>query len=223
MTLEERLSEAGVETLEELEAKIRTEAEAKAVKEKEALKEQVKNLETIKASQANEVGDARKAKEAAEAALKELKELKESTQTDKGNLEDRGAEKTDDDWKQANAEREKTFTDEDWAKLDQALKDAPAEVKALAKTEEGRAAFYASTFGSKESPETLETFRRPEQKKKLSVAEQMDAYLNKNKSQYSVPSARPSAIGASNPNHQPKTTLEVSTGDGWGHLKSLRK
>jgi len=220
MTLEEKLDEAGVKTLEELEAKIRNEAEASSVKENESLKEQVKNLEMIKASQGNKVGDALKAKEAAEA---KLEELKESTQAKKGEKENRATEKSDDDWRQENSKREKAFSDEDFETVDAALKDAPAEVKDLVKTEEGRAAFYDKVLGSKESTVSLETFRRLKQKKKLSVAEQMDEWLDKNKSQKSTPTAQSSGIRASNVNQNQKQPSEISNGDGWDHLQSLYK
>ena len=68
MTLEERLTEAGVKTLAELEAKIKADAAAEvkatALAEEAKLRKQITDLETIKASQGGEIGELRKNKEA---------------------------------------------------------------------------------------------------------------------------------------------------------------
>jgi hypothetical protein len=196
MTLEERLSEAGVATLEELEAKIKADASASSTAEEAKLRKQITDLETIKASQGTEIGGLRKNESALKEAELKLAEFEQSKKSENDDPNNRRPEKTDDDWKQANANREKAFKDEDWDKVDAALKEAPPEVKALAKTEEGRAAFYDSTLGSSET-ENQETLRRPVQKEKLSVAEQMDAYFGKNKSSGRVPARQPSGIVAS--------------------------
>ncbi|GAF74644.1 unnamed protein product, partial [marine sediment metagenome] len=149
MTLEERLAEAGVATLEELEAKIKADAiastSATATAEEAKLRKQITDLETIKASQGTEIGDLRKNEGALKEAQAKLAEF-ESNKTENENPEDRRPEKTDGDWKQVNSEREKAFKDEDWDKVDAALKDAPPEVKTLIQTEEGRAAFYTQVL-----------------------------------------------------------------------------
>ena len=195
-TLEERLAAAGVEDLEALEAKIKadatTAAEAGNKEAKEGLEKQVTDLEKIKGTQGTEIGDLRKRAEAAE---EEAKILKESKQTENDDPANRRPEKSGDDWKRENADREKAFKDEDWDKVDAALKDADPDVRELAKTEEGRAAFYNQILGSS-STETQETFRRPQKKEKLSVAEQIDQALNKDNGNR-VPSLRPSGIGTS--------------------------
>lgn len=201
MTLEERLTQAGVTTLAELEAKIKADAAsevtAKATAEEAKLRKQITDLETIKASQGGEIGELRKDKEALAEAKRKLAEF-ESKKTDNGNPNP-PAEKSEDDWKQANSEREKAFKDEDWNKVDAAMKAAPPEAKTLIKTEAGRAAFYDRVLGSG-SVETQETLRRPVQKEKLTVAEQLDAYLNKGKQPVRVPARQPSGIVPSTPN-----------------------
>ena len=199
MTLEERLAEAGVSTLEELEAKIKADATAEATATEAKLRKQVTDLETIKASQGTEIGDLRKNGEALKEAQAKLAEFEESKKTGNEPPEDRRPEKTEGDWKQVNSEREKAFKDEDWDKVDAALKDAPAEVKTLIQTEEGRAAFYTQVLGSS-TQEAQETLRRPVQKEKLSVAAQMDAYFNKDKSSGRVPARQPSGIVTSSAN-----------------------
>lgn len=195
MTLEERLSEAGVATLEELEAKIKADAietaKTASTAEEAKLRKQITDLETIKASQGTEIGDLRKTAEALAESQQKLAKF-ESKKTENEPPEDRRPVKTEDDWKQVNSEREKAFKDDDWEKVDAALKDAPAEAKELIKTEEGRAAFYARVLGSSEQ-EAQETLRRPVQKEKLSVVEQLDTYF-KDKPSGRVPARQPSGI-----------------------------
>ncbi len=202
MTLEERLTQAGVTSLAELEAKIKADAAAEVkaatLAEEAKLRKQITDLETIKASQGGEIGELRKNKEALAEAERKLAEF-ESKKTGNEPPKDSPAEKTEDDWKQGNSEREKAFKDEDWAKVDAALKDAPPEAKALIKTEAGRAAFYDRVLGSNQR-EAQETLRRPVQKEKLTVAEQLDAYLNKGKQPVRVPARQPSGIVPSKPN-----------------------
>ena len=190
MTLEERLSEAGVATLEELEAKIKADATASYTAEEAKLRKQVTDLETIKASQGTEIGDLRKKEEALVAAELKLAEFEQSKKTEDGLLVPPAKEK---DWEQVNSERVKAFSDEDRTKVNEAFKDAPTEAQALAKTPEGRAAFYTRILGLG-SEETQEAFCPPVQKEKLSVAEQMDAYFNKEKPTGRVPARQPSGI-----------------------------
>lgn len=215
MTLDERLKDAGVDTLEELETQIRNNAEAEALKKSDKLKTQLTDLEGIKASQGNEIGDLRKEKESME---DKLKQFEESKQTKNAEEEDRkpeekageAAAKVDAYWEQENAAREQAFSDKDWSKVDKALKDAPAEVKALATaSEEGRAAFYAKTLGSGEEDQQ-ETFRRPQQKAKLSIAEQIAQGLEKANGSTRVPGRRPSGVGAPSNQEGDKTRPEVS-------------
>ena len=202
MTLEERLTQAGVASLDELEAKIKADAAAEvkatATAEEAKLRKQITDLENIKASQGGEIGELRKDKEALTEAKRRLAEFEISKKTDNGNPNPT-AEKSEDDWKQANSEREKAFKDDDWNKVDAAMKTAPPEAKALIKTEAGRAAFYDRVLGSG-SVETQETLRRPVQKEKLTVAEQLDAYLNPRKQSVRVPARQPSGIVPSKPN-----------------------
>lgn len=211
MTLEERLEQAGVTTLEELEAKIKADAaaevKAKAAAEEAALRKQISDLEAIKASQGGEIGELRKNKEALEEAQRKLAEFEQSKKTDDDPPKAAPVEKTEADWKQANSEREKAFTDADWDKVDAELKAAPSEAKALIMTEAGRAAFYDRVLGSG-SKEVQETLRRPVQKEKLSVAEQLDAYLNKGKQTQRVPARQPSGIVASKPNPNQNIPVE---------------
>ena len=110
-----------------------------------------------------------------------------------------------------NSEREKAFKDEDWTTVDTALKDAPPEVRTLIQTEEGRAAFYTQVLGSSEQ-EAQETLRRPVQKEKLSVAEQMDAYFGKKKPSGRVPARQPSGIVTSKPNPNQNQSTEPVAG-----------
>ena len=200
MTLEERLSEAGVTTLAELEAKIKADVKAAALAEEAKLRKQITDLETIKASQGSEIGELRKNKEALVEAERKLAEFNELKKTGNGQPNSSTTEKSEDDWKQGNSEREKAFKDEDWVKVDAALKDAPPEAKALIKTEAGRAAFYNRVLGSGSVVDAQETLRRPVQKEKLTVAEQLDAYLNKGKQPVRVPTRQPSGIVPSKPN-----------------------
>ena len=215
MTLEERLAEAGVATLEELEAKIKADATASVTAtttaEEAKLRKQITDLETIKASQGTEIGTLRKNDGALAEAQAKLAKFEESKEDGNEPPEDRRPEKTEGDWKQVNSEREKAFKDEDWTKVDTALKDAPPEVKALIKTEEGRAAFYIQVLGSSEQ-EAQETLRRPVQKEKLSVAEQMDAYFNKNKTSGRVPARQPSGIVTSKQNQNQNQSGEPVVG-----------
>lgn len=214
MTLEERLAAAGVTTLEELEAKIKADAaaavRAEAQSEEAKLRKQITDLEAIKASQGGEIGELRKNKEALEEAQRKLAEF-ESKKTGNEPTKVAPVEKTEADWKQANSEREKAFTDADWDKVDAALKDAPAEAKALIMTEAGRAAFYDRILGSSQKA-VQETLRRPVQKEKLSVAEQLDAYLNKGKQPVRVPARQPSGIVASRPNPNQNIPVEPVAG-----------
>ena len=204
MTLEERLTQAGVATLAELEAKIKADAAAEvkatATAEEAKLRKQITDLETIKASQGGEIGELRKNKEALAEAERKLAEFEKSKKTDNGTPKDPPAEKSEDAWKQENSEREKAFNDGDWNKVDAAMKAAPPEAKALIKTEAGRAAFYDRVLGSASTQEAQETLRRPIQKEKLTVAEQLDAYLNKGKQPVRVPARQPSGIVPSKPN-----------------------
>ena len=200
-TLEERLSEAGVDSLEALEAKIKADAtaevKAEAAAEEAKLRKQVTDLETIKASQGTEIGNLRKDSEELTEAKRKLAGFEESKKTEDEQTPPK-PEKTDEDWKQVNSEREKAFKDEDWDKVDAALKDAPAEAKALIKTEEGRAAFYDRVLGSgSDEGAAQETLRRPVQKEKLSVADQLDNYLETGKQSNRVPARQPSGIVAS--------------------------
>ena len=204
MTLEERLTQAGVTTLAELEAKIKadTAAEVKtaAVAEEARLRKQITDLETIKASQGGEIGELRKNKEALAEAERKLAEFEKSKKTGNEPPKDPPAEKSEDAWKQENSEREKAFKDDDWNKVDAAMKAAPPEAKVLIKTEAGRAAFYDRVLGSTSTQEAQETLRRPVQKEKLTVAEQLDAYLNKGKQPVRIPARQPSGIVPSKPN-----------------------
>jgi len=212
MTLEERLSEAGVATLEELEAKIKADAIASAKVDANAteasLRKQVSDLELIKGQQGTKQGQL--TKDLAEAQTK-LAEFEESKKTENEQPEDRRPEKTEGDWKQVNSEREKAFNDDEWNKVDAALKDAPPEVRTLVKTEEGRAAFYEQVLGSSEQ-EAQETLRRPVQKEKLSVAEQMDVWLNKDKQSSRVPARQPSGIVTSKTNQNKNQSGEPVIG-----------
>lgn len=215
MTLEERLTAEGVKTIEELEAKIKAaaaaEVKAAALAEEAKLRKQITDLEAIKASQGGEIGELRKNAEALAEAQRKLAEFEQSKQTENGQVKVGPVVKTEADWKQANTEREKAFKDEDWDKVDAALKNAPAEAKALIMTEEGRAAFYNRVLGSSTQP-VQETLRRPMQKEKLSVAEQLDAYFNKGKQAPRVPVRQPSGIVPSSPNPNRNQTAEPVVG-----------
>jgi hypothetical protein len=204
MTLEERLTQAGVTTLAELEAKIKTdtaaEVKATALAEEAKLRKQITDLETIKASQGGEIGELRKNKEALAEAERKLADFEKSKKTGNEPPKDPPTEKSEDAWKQENSEREKAFKDDDWNKVDAAMKAAPPEAKALIKTEAGRAAFYDRVLGSTSTQEAQETLRRPVQKAQLTVAEQLDAYLNKGKQPVRIPARQPSGIVPSKPN-----------------------
>ncbi len=199
-TLEERLDEAGVKTLEELEAKIVAEATAAVeteIKEaKDALKKQIEDLEKIKGTQGTEIGDLRKRVEEAEKRAESLKNLEESKQVEDGEGQ-ASSEKSEAELRQENIEREKAFTDEQRALVNKALADAPPEAQELAKTEAGRKAFYDKYIGSTQTPRQV-TFDRPQEKTKLTVAEQLDQYLNKNKDNSRPPALQSSGIGTSN-------------------------
>ena len=195
-TIAELLESKGVSTLEELESKIKTEAQAATLlsveEQKAGLKKQIADLETIKAAQGDEVGTLRK-------DLADAKEKLEKMDVGK-NAEDADSPtgKTPEQWATENAQAEKALTDADWNKLDTALKNAPEETRKLAiGSEEGRAAFRNAILGSDASPEQ-ETFRRPVQKKKLSVEEQIKAGLGLLKPN-TAPTLRPSGSGF-NPN-----------------------
>jgi hypothetical protein len=196
MELEEILKAKGVSSLEELEAKIK----ADALKEKEAsetlLRKQIKDLELIKASQGDTIGATRKEIDEAKAKLIELERISATK-----NLENKPDDapvvsgKTEQQWKQENEEREKALSDADWTKLDEAAKALDAETRRLAmSTEEGRAAFMSEVLGS--TVAVQETFRRPVQEKKLTVAEQIQIGLGKLKPN-TAPVLRPSGSGFS--------------------------
>ena len=210
MTLEERLAAAGVTTLEALEAKIAADAKAALVAEKEAIiaakEKQIKDLEAIKGNQGTEIGTLRTAVNALQTSLEQFKESKKTENVPPQNP---NPPKGEDDWKRENSEREQAFTDEEWTKADEALKALPAEAKALVKTEEGRAAFYARVLGST-TTEAQETLRRPQQKAKLTVAEQLDLYLSKTKvvDSQRVPTLRPAGLGTSSVTQKKPTQVE---------------
>lgn len=194
MTLEERLAEAGVTTLEELEAKIKsdaiTDAKAAANAEEAKLRKQISDLELIKGQQGTKQGELTKE---LEAAKEKLAEFEESKQTENEPPKEQKTEKSEADWKQENSEREQAFSDDDWTKVDVELKAAPPEAKKLIMTEAGRAAFYDRVLGSSKQ-EAQETLRRPVKKEKLTVAEQLDAYFGKDKKSGRVPVRQPSGI-----------------------------
>ncbi len=204
MELAEALETEGVESLEALKAKTAKEVEAKAKLEadtakieaekkmletEELLRKQITDLEKIKTDQGAEVGNLRK----------EILEKKErlSNMENEEKPENAGgseAEKTEERWKEENAAREATLSDADWNTFDEALKEANPEVRSLAVgSEEGRAAFMDSILGSS-TQATQETFRRPEQKKKLSIAEQIQIGLGK-LNETVPPAMRPSGTG----------------------------
>jgi hypothetical protein len=202
MELADILKEKGVTSLEELEAKIK----ADALKEKEAeealLRKQIKDLEEIKAKQGDTIGTTRKELDEAKGKLIEMEKLKmEPEKILEKKPDDAPAQgKTQEQWRQENEAREKALTDEDWTKLDEAAKALDADTRKLALSdEEGRAAFMAEVLGS--AAPVQETFRRPTQEKKLSVAEQIQQGLAKLKPN-STPSLRPSGSGFS-ANRQP--------------------
>lgn len=210
-TLEERLTEAGVDTLEALELKIKTDAETASQTKIDSLDEQVKNLELIKGTQGTEIGELRKERDTQSEALRILKESKQAENELTGS---RRPEKTEDDWKAKNSDREKAFKNEDWDKVDDALKNAATEVKALVKTEEGRSAFYDQILGTS-TEQAQETLRRPVQKEKLTVAEQMDAYLAKEGSTRRIPSMKPSGTGPSGETKLNKTAGQTIVNASW--------
>lgn len=187
MELEEILKAKGVDTLEELEAKIRQAALAEGATGEETLRKQIKDLETIKDKQGDTIGSVKKELDEVRAKLLSLEKNKietgkpneEPTMIDGKKPEDAPAQgKSEEQWRQDNEARELALTDSDWTKLDEAAKVLDPEVRKLAvSTEEGRAAFMAEVLGSAEPGQ--ETFRRPVQKKKLTVAEQIQQGLNK--------------------------------------------
>ena len=189
------MAAAGVTTIAELKAKINTDAEAASAQATEALKKQVSDLEIIKATQGNEKGALKTELDGVKAKLAEFESKKPE---DVKPPDDKVV-----DWKQENTIREKAFTAEDWDKVDEALKAAPTVAQELAtKTEEGRAAFYAETLGSKPQAEQG-TFRRPQPKEKLTIAQQVALALGKDTGGR-VPVRRPSGVGSPKPNQNKK-------------------
>jgi len=170
MELETVLEAEGVKTLEELKAKIKADAEKAALgtsAEKEAgLVKQIADLEAIKATQGDEVGTLRK-------DLEEAKEQLDKIEEKKTKNAEIPAEKTEEQLKQENEAVEEALTNDQWKKLEGALKDADADTRKLAlSSEEGRASFRNAILGSSETL-AQETFRRPIQEKKLTVDEKI--------------------------------------------------
>lgn len=201
MTLEERLADAGVTTLEELEAKIKADAaaevKASATAEEAKLRKQITDLETIKASQGGEIGELRKNKEALAEAERKLAEFEESKKT-KDAATPPPVTKTEAEWKQENEKQLLVMTDDDLAKLNKTILENDA-LKAISATEEGKAGLIQKILGSSKEAESQEIFRRPIHEKKLTVAEQIDLALNK-KPSGTPANRRPLGIPASKPN-----------------------
>lgn len=201
MTLEERLSDAGVTTLEELEAKIKADAAAEvkaaAAAEEATLRKQITDLEAIKASQGTEIGDLRKNKEALAEAERKLAEFNESKKT-KDAATPPPATKTEAEWKQENEKQLLAMSDDDLAKLNKTIAEND-DLKAISATEEGKAGLILKVLGSSTEAESQEIFRRPQHEKKLTVAEQIDLALNK-KPSGTPANRRPLGIPASKPN-----------------------
>jgi len=217
MTLEERLSEAGVADLAGLEAKIKADALAEGTAEEANLRRQITDLEAIKSSQGGEIGELRKNKEALTEAERKLAEF-ESKKTEDA-AKPAPVVKTEAEWKQENEKQLLAMSDDDLAKLNQTISENDV-LKDISATEEGKAGVILKVLGSGKEAESQEIFRRPVHEKKLTVAEQIDLALNKK--QPGTPANRQSlGIAASNPNQ--KQTLEASNGNGWAHLKSLGK
>lgn len=174
MELAEQLEAKGVKTLDELEAKIKADAQAQAQQTIDGLKSQIENLETIKGSQGDQLGDLRKQLEAAEEAKKALAEKiaeKKPDSSDGGASDD---EPTEEDSKAKNEKWLLNATDEQLAQLNAELKGVSPEVRKLVKSSErGKAAFIAQIFGGESTEQSGEVFRRPAMEEKLSIEEQI--------------------------------------------------
>jgi hypothetical protein len=212
MTLEERLTAAGVKTLEELEAKIKADAAAEvravATAEEAKLRKQITDLETIKASQGGEIGELRKNKEALAEAQRKLEEF-ESKKT-KDAATPPPVVKTEAEWKQENEKKLLAMSDEDLAKLNKTIVENDA-LKAISATEEGKAGLIDRILGSSKEAASQEIFRRPTHEKKLTVSEQIDLALNKKQSGTPA-NRRPLGIPASKPNPNPNQSGEPVSG-----------
>jgi hypothetical protein len=198
MELADMLKENGVETLEEYNAKIKSDAITAANKDKEEsdalLRKQIKDLEEIKAKQGGTLGETRKELDEMKSKLLDLEKGKMNLEKKPENAGEPSV-KTEDMWKRENEAAEVALSNEDWDKLDKALKDAPEETRELAvSSEEARSAFRSAVLGSAKAPQ--ETFRRSVQEKKLSVDEQIRQGLGLLKPNVQ-PSLRPSGSGFS--------------------------
>lgn len=181
MELNELLEQHNVESLEQALEKIKNSAQAEALKsfeeQKAGLKKQITDLETIKASQGDEVGTMRKDLKEAKEKLEALSKDSGANKSDNASLPEKSV-KTEDDWARENKSREASFTDAEWDKLDKALASTDPAIKKLVSSEEGRAAFMNEILGQP-NQQTQATFRRQVQKEQLSIEEQIKQALGR--------------------------------------------
>ena len=197
--LEEMMTEKGVESVDALLDAVKNEATAGALKpveeQKASLKKQITDLETIKASQGDELGTLRK-------DLKEAKESLTGLGTEQMENANPAAVKTEADWAEENEQRLLSMSDEEVAKLNEAVGNNDA-LATIASTEEGKAGIIAELSGSAEQASQA-IFYRPKQEKKVTVGEQIDAALGRQKPNL-TPASRVSGSGF-DPNRKPTET-----------------
>lgn len=175
--IEELMQEKGVDSIETLLEKIQAEAAENAKKpleeEKEGLVKQIKDLETIKSHQGDEVGNLRKDLTAAIEKLESLGEKKVN------NANPASDEKSEADWAKKNEARLAALSDEELAKLNDTIQKN-SELKQFTSTEAGKAVLMDKILGAV-GEEAQEIFRRPQKQEKLTIAEQIEAAMNKQK------------------------------------------
>jgi hypothetical protein len=181
MEIEELLKKYGADNAEALDKKLAEIERAAADRKK-----QLEDLERIKSEQGNEIGSLRKKVD--EYNL-ELAKKKEAVPVNN--------EKSDELYAKECDQIEARLSDAEFDVLDGAFKGLDPEVRKLVERPgEGRLAFIKEVLNTGVTT-SQETFRRPVQKRQLTVAEQIQEALGKNKAQNTTPRFQTSGAPAS--------------------------